>query len=421
MKLYISIPIIVVCLILSAFFSAMETAFSTVNVSTLRKEAKSGNKRAQLSYRIITNYDKSVSTVLFGNNLVNIFISTLMVSITALFNLDGIYERILSIAFSVLILLFFGEIIPKQLGKIYNHSFVLRGCRIFNVFYYLFWVITFPISWIGGVFSKIFVRKKNIMAEVEVDEELQEMVDLIEDEGVIERDKAEMVRSAIEFNTTEAYEIMKPRVDVKMFDINDDYRDFIKDKSYFVYSRIPIYDGDKDNVIGILPIKLLERKILANQEINISKLMYKPLFVPHSMKISDVMLEFRKEKHHMAIVIDEFGGVEGALTMEDILEELVGEIYDETDVITSFYSKIRGGYVVDGLMNIDDFFDLVETENDDEKISYTTVGGWATDKLEKFPKVGDKFKYKNLVISILEMDKYSVERVKVIIKKPKLE
>ena len=343
-----------------------------------------------------------------------------MVSIISEFSLPNQIETVVSISISVIVLLFFGEIIPKQLGKIYKYSVLKIGAPLLLVFKYLFLPFTYIFTKIGSLLASIFVRKKR-NNDVEFDDELQEMVDTIEDEGIIDDTRADIVRSAIEFNTTEVYEIMRPRVELKMFNINDSFNEFIKDKEYFRYSRIPIYDEEKDNVIGILPIKLLERKLLANQKIDIRSLMYKPIFVPRSMKISDVMLEFRKEKHHIAIVIDEFGGVEGAITMEDILEEIVGEIYDETDTNEISYTKTKDGYIVSGFMNIDDFFTLVQVVNDDEERSYTSVSGWCTAKLEHFAKNGDRFFYKNLEIRILQVKEYTIKKIQVIITEPQLE
>lgn len=414
--IYISIPLVFVLIICSCFFSSTEMAFSTVNQVRLKTEGKDGDSKSQRAYDLSLKFSSLVSTVLFGNDLVNVAISTLLYSITSLMGLDEIFEAIVSISISVVILLIFGEIIPKQLGRIYNYKIVRTFSSLVIVLKYIFLPFTFIVTLIGSAFATLFSKQKRDES-VEVDDELQEMVDKIENEGAIDNDKAEMVKSAIEFNTTEAYEIMTPRVDVKMFDINDDFDEFLSDKSNFIYSRIPVYEDDKDNIIGILPLKIVERKILNNEKIDVRELMYKPLFIPQGMKIIDVLLSFRNEKHHMAIVIDEFGGVDGVITMEDILEELVGNIFDETDVIVEEYCQTDDGYLVDGSMNIDDFFDLVEETPEDDDSVYTTVGGWCTDKLEKFPKEGDTFIYKSLKIIILVVDNFTVEKIKVIIDK----
>lgn len=411
MKLYISLPIIFVLLLLSMFFSCVEMAYSTVNINRLKNSGLK-SKSEQLAHKIAISYDSTVSTILFGNTLVNVGISTIMLLVTEEFQLADIYIQIISIAFSVLVVLFFGEIIPKQLGKIYNYKICILSARIIIVFKYIFYPFTFLIFTLTKLFAKEETKKRVVFYEVDTEDQLQEMVDVIEDEGVIDEDKAEFVRSAIKFNTTEAYEIMKHISTVKMWDVNVPLKEMVKNTDFFIYSRIPIYENDKSNIIGILPLKLVERKILCNQPINIRELMYKPLFVPHSMKINDILYNFKKEKHHMGIVIDEFGRVEGELTMEDILEELVGEIYDETDVEKLPYEKTKRGYIVDGSMNIDDLFELFDIENPDEERSYTTVSGWCTEKLNKFPEVGDKIHDINFVCTVLEVDKYVVKKVK---------
>ena len=243
------------------------------------------------------------------------------------------------------------------------------------------------------------------------------MVDTIEDEGIIDEEKADLIRSAIEFNETEAYEVMTPRVDVLMFDIHDDIQKLIDDKNYFNYSRIPVYEDDRDDIIGILPLKLLQRKILTNSKIDVHELMYKPAFVPRSAKITDVLTLFKETKHHMAIVLDEYGGVEGIISIEDIIEELVGPIFDETDKVEKEYSKTKNGYIISGSMNIDDFFDLVEIEPEFDDPSFNTVSGWVVDNLNRFAQVGDTFNFKNLTIKVLNIDDFIVNKIEVIINK----
>ena len=415
-KPYISLPIIFLLILISAFSSCVEMAYSTVNLTRLKKEAET-NKDAKVAVKLYDRFDSTVSTLLLLNNIVNVGISTLMLTLTEWMNIDPIYTSIISILFSIIILLFFGEIIPKQLGKIYNFKICLFSARIVTTFKYILYPFTFLLVLLGHSLDKKKENKRVVFYKIDTGDELQEMVDVIEEEGVIEKDKAEYVRSAIKFNDTEAYEIMKHISTAKMWDINKPVKEMLKDKDYFIYSRIPIYDKEKSNIVGILPLKIVERLILNNKDVNIKELMYPPLFVPHSMKINDILLAFKKEKHHICIVIDEFGRVEGILTMEDILEELVGEIYDETDEVSLPYKKVNRGYIVEGSMNIDDLYELFEIENPDEERSYTTVSGWCTEKLNKFPEVGDKIHDINFVCTILEVDKYVVKKVR-FIKRP---
>lgn len=413
--LYVTIPVIVVLMILSAFFAMCDMAFSSVNVLRLKKRAEEGHKTAQLAYKLATKYDHTISTILFCNNITNIGISSLMVSVTEHIPVEQPWEEVISILISIFILLLFGEIIPKHIAKAYNYRLSLVFARILYGFHLICFPFTFVFTKFANLLSKIFIRKKKDEEEDEdqTDDELTEMVDKIEEEGIIDEKKADLVRSAIEFSNTEAYEIMTPRVDLMMFNIEDDIEELINDKEFFIYSRIPVYEGDKDNVIGILPIKLLQRKILAEQEINIRELLYKPLFVPRSNNIRDILEQFREEKHHVAIVLDEYGGVEGLLTVEDIVEELVGPIFDETDIVEKDYSETKEGYIVDGSMNIDDFFELVDIEPEFDDPSYNTVSGWVIDNLERFAKKGDQFTFENLDVEVILTDTYTVEKIKV--------
>lgn len=412
--LYVTLPVIFILMIFSAFFAMCDMAFSSVNVLRLKKKAEEGNKTAKLAYNLATKYDNTISTILFCNNVTNIGISSLMVSVTENIPVSDVWEQVISIVISVFVLLLFGEIIPKQIAKVYNYRLTLIFANVLNAFK----IICFPLTYIFTKFalllSKIFVRKsKEIEEEIDKDEELQEMVDKIEEEGIIDEKKADLVRSAIEFNNTEAYEIMTPRVDLMMFNIEDELEELLEDKEFFVYSRIPVYEGDKDNVIGILPVKLLQRKILAKQDINIKELLYKPLFIPRSLKITDVLEKFKEEKHHVAIVLDEYGGVEGLITVEDIIEELVGPIFDETDIVEKEFSTTKEGFIVDGSMNIDDFFELVDIEPEFDDPSYNTVSGWVIDNLQRFGKKGDKFSFENLDVEVMYAEQFTVEKIKV--------
>jgi CBS domain containing-hemolysin-like protein len=413
--LYISIPIIVVLLVLSAFFSMSDMAFSSVNVLRLKKAADEGNKNAKIAHKLATKYSDTISTILFCNNITNIGISSLMVMVTDKIPVNDVWEQVISIVISVFLLLLVGEIIPKQIAKIYNYKLSLGFAKLLNGFRIVCFPFTFVFTKFATLLSKIFVRKKKVESEEEVDkdEELQEMVDKIEEEGIIDEKKADLVRSAIEFNNTEAYEIMTPRVDLKMFNIEDDVEELINDKEFFIYSRIPVYEEDKDNVIGILPMKLLQRRILAEQEINIRELLYKPLFVPRSMNICDILELFKEQKYHVAIVLDEYGGVEGLITIEDIIEELVGPIFDETDIVEKEFSTTKEGFIVDGSMNIDDFFNLVDIEPDFDDPSYNTVSGWVIDNLQRFGKTGDKFSFENLDVEVMVAEEFTVEKIKV--------
>ena len=241
------------------------------------------------------------------------------------------------------------------------------------------------------------------------------MADSLEEEGILEENEAELLRSAIDLNDIEAYEIMTPRVDVFAIDLDDDINEIIKDTEIFKHSRIPVYKETIDNIVGILPIKALAKELLKGKvNINLLSLCYKPLVIPRNHQILDLLKEFKENRVHIAVVIDEYGGTEGIVTMEDILEEIVGDIFDEDDEIEEEYiEKGHGVYIVDGTMNIDDFFELIEYDEEVET-SYTTVGGFCQDILDRFAKTGDEFDFAHYHFKVLSADEFTVERLKVI-------
>lgn len=226
----------------------------------------------------------------------------------------------------------------------------------------IFWPVTFVVSGIVKGFTHILPKKKENEPSV-TDEELLEIVDTIEEEGVIDEKQGELLKSAIDFTDTDAYEIMTPRVDVFAFDIEDDFKELIEDHEIFLHSLIPVYEESVDNIIGVLSTKRLFKEYLKGSKIDIRELMRQPMFIHKSKSISSLLEDMKEQKQHMAIIKDEFGGTMGIVTMEDIVEELVGEIWDESDKVEEDYKeKSEGVYIVDGSMNIDDFFDLVHYE-----------------------------------------------------------
>ena len=283
-------------------------------------------------------------------------------------------------------------------------------------FNYLFFPITFTmrkfLSLITGGIKK--AREDEIVdKDVYSEDELQEMVNEIEESGLIDEDKSELIKSAIEFSETEAYEIMTPRVDVFSYDIEDDISELIEQKEIFKYSRIPVYEGTIDNIIGILPTKLLLRYVLSETPIDVRKILRPPYFVHHSKGISDLLNEFKEQETHIAIVIDEYGGTEGIITIEDIIEEIVGEIWDESDEVDEPVVELgEDHYLIDGGYNLEDFFELLDIE-EDEETDYDTVGGWCLDQLDRFAVEGDEFTYEGYQITITEVGAFTVEEIEV--------
>ena len=400
--------IIIVLLIFSAFFSAADMVYGSVERNRLVKKSEASS-RARIALKLVDNYEASISSILFGNNLVNVLASSIVAIIGSSINAE-VGASVAAIIFTV-ILIIFAEFFPKAIAKRFNYTLALWFAYLVFFFYILFFVIVYPISKFFLLVGRLF--KKQSKEENKIDEEvLDEMIDEIEESGELEKDEAELVRGAIDLIDIEAYEIMTPRVDVFAVDVDDDIRRY-ETSDLLKYSRIPVYEETIDNIIGIIPVKTLARLLLKDEPIDVRGLLYKPLFIPRNYQIVNLLEDFRKERIHIAIVKDEYGGTEGIITMEDILEEIVGDIFDETDEVEEEVKTIRKGvYLVSGMMNIDDFFELIDFHEDFET-SYSTVGGLCQEFIEGFPSVGDSFHIGEYKITITKTDKYSVEQVKV--------
>ena len=407
--------IVVICALFSMFFSAADMVYGMVDKDRLNREKGKKEKLAKLALKIADDYELSISAILLGNNIVNIFAASMVTLICVALSSgnEDLATMIGTIVLTIFIIIFC-EFIPKAFAKRFNYSLSLLFAYPVTFFKYLFFILVWPIAKLFKLFGKLFAKKSK--EEDQIDEEvLTEMADSLEEEGILEENEAELLRSAIDLNDIEAFEIMTPRVDVYAISKDEDVDELIKDKEFFKHSRVPVYDETIDNIIGILPIKALAKKILAGaKDIDIKSLCYKPLIVPRNHQILDVLKEFKEKKVHVAIVIDEYGGTEGIITMEDILEEIVGDIFDEFDEIEEEYvEKGNGTYIVDGAMNLEDFFELIGYEEEVET-DYTTVGGFCQDILDRFAKKGDEFDFAHYHFKVLEADEFTVEKLKVV-------
>ena len=406
--------IVAVCSLFSMFFSAADMVYGMVDKDRLNREKGKKAKRAKLAIKIADDYELSISAILLGNNVVNVLAASIvtLIGISLSNGNEDLATTLSTIIFTVFIIIFC-EFIPKAFAKRFNYSLALIFAYPATFFKYLFFIIVWPIAKLFKLFGKLFAKKSK--EEDQIDEDvLTEMADSLEEEGILEENEAELLRSAIDLNDIEAFEIMTPRVDVYAISKDEDIDELIKDKEFFKHSRVPVYDETIDNIVGILPIKALAKKILAGRkDIDIMSLCYKPLIIPRNHQILDVLSEFKEKKVHVAIVKDEYGGTEGIITMEDILEEIVGDIFDEFDEIEEEYvDKGNGTYVVDGAMNIEDFFELIGYEEEVET-DYATVGGFCQDILDRFAKTGDEFDFAHYHFKVLEADEFTVEKLKV--------
>ena len=410
--------VIGVCAVGSAFFSASDLVYSLVDQNKLKRDIEKGgrgSKKAKLALYLAEKYEFSIATILFANNVVNVLASSLVAAIAVYLEREkgmALATTLSTIIMTVTIIIFC-EFLPKAFAKRFKYKFALDFAYIIRFFEFLFIIFVWPISKLFELIGNLF--KKKSKEEEHIDEDvLNEMVDEIEESGDLEESGAEIVRNAIDLNDIQAYEIMTPRVDVYAIDVEDDINEIIKEEEFFNHSRIPVYEDTIDNIIGILPVKSVARAIFRHEEINVRALMYKPLIIPRNHQLLDLLQEFKSSHIHVAVIIDEYGGTEGIITMEDILEEIVGDIFDEFDEIEEEYvEEGNGTYIVDGAMNLEDFFELIGYEEEVET-DYTTVGGFCQDILDRFAKKGDEFDFAHYHFKVLEADEFTVEKLKVV-------
>lgn len=406
----IIIILIVLCVLLSAFFSGIEIALAKVSKPRLERAVEKNEKGAKLASYFVNNYNDTISTILIGNNLANIA-ATSLTTILLMSSHPDTAETLAAIIMTVVILIL-GEIIPKSIATSYAFSFSKILSFPLRFFQIIFYPITIIVKLILKGFNKLLSKKK---AEAVTDDDLIEMVDTLGESGLINNDIHALLTNAIDFIDVDAVEVMKHRTDVFAFDINDDINLLLNDPELLNYSRIPIFDESIDNIVGILNTKQLLKQHLNGDEIHLKELLTEPLYVFQTQSISIILKQMRQKHIHMAIVKDEYGGTLGILTMEDIIEELVGDIYDEKDSKEDEeYHKVNENtFTVAGDMNIFDFFDIIEYDDENYDNIYTTVGGWIIDVLGHFPKEKEEFEFEHYKIKIIRASQFTIERVSV--------
>lgn len=399
--------IIAVLVMLSAYFSATETAFSSINKTRLKTMAENGNKKAEITLGLAENYDKLLSTILVGNNIVNIAAS----SIATLMFVDLISDADLAATVSTIVItvivLIFGEITPKNIAKNNPEKFAMFSMPAIRILIVVLTPINFIFSLWNKLVTKIFKTEDNSKMS---QEELLMLVEEVEQEGSLDTDEGELIRNAIEFSEREAEDILTHRVDLEGFAEGTEKEEIAKLFSETQFSRLLVYNESVDDIIGFIHLKdFLTPDGITEKPIK--DIMAKPVFIQKSEKVNDILKILQQNKSHIAVVIDEYGGTLGIITMEDILEELVGEIWDEHDeVVLDFENLGSNIYRVDCSANFEDFCEMFEIEAETESVS---VGGWVMEQLGKMPEEGDKFSFENLDITITETDSHRVTKIKV--------
>ncbi len=418
---YIALALCVVC---SAFFSAAEMSISSANRLRLENMRDNGSRRAARALRLVERYDAALSTILIGNNLVNVAASSLSSVIAILIAASsGLSEGLCTTAATIcvtLLVIIFGETMPKIVAKKNANSMVLAFSGLLQL---LEWILR-PLVWC--VVSLVSLIARGVKSDAGEDdaqeaavEELQSIIETAEDEEVLDEDRSELLQAALDFSDISASEAMTARVDMMALDIEDDWEELCRQIDEAPFSRLPVYEGDTDNIIGVLHLNAFYRALLENEKPDIRSLLSEPCWVYKTVKLPKVLDELRRRKTHLAIVTDEYGGTAGVLSMEDILEELVGEIWDETDEVEpEIVEKDNGELILDGDMSVYDFLELAGLDEANFDFESETIGGWTMEMLDGFAQPGDHFEYEGFSVTVLETDDKRVEKLRVVPPQP---
>lgn len=404
------IIIMIICLILSAYFSATETAFSCANKTRLRAMAERGNKKAELVVELTEKYDRLISTILIGNNIVNIALSSVstIFFINLLKNTNASnYAATISTAVATVAVLIFGEITPKSIANDFPEKFAMFSAPFIKL---LIWVLM-PLNVIFAGWKKLVSKLFKVEQEDNIaQEELLMMVEEAEQEGDIDTDEGDLLRNAIEFSDLKAEDILTHRVDLEALPLDASKKEIAQMFTQTRFSRIPIYEDSIDNIIGVIH----QKDFYVGSGITtapIKEIISPVLFIHQSEMADDLLRKLQKEKSHIAVVVDEYGGTLGIVTMEDILEQLVGDIWDEHDeVVEEFKELDENTFIIDCGMNLDDFCEEFDIKVESDSVS---VGGWVAEQIGNIPEANDSFAFDNLIITVTEADTHRAAEVKV--------
>ena len=406
LRMNVTLIIILLCIIMSAYFSATETAFSSLNRIRIKNMADKGNKRAALVLKLSEDYDRLLSTILIGNNIVNIACASLSTLLfVRLLGEDA--GASVSTAVTTVIVLVFGEVSPKSIAKESPEKFSMFSAPILNFMA----VLLTPLNFLFKQWKKVLSRFFHSSASQGITEE--ELITIVEEarqDGGIDEQEGDLLRNALEFNELKAADILTPRIDVVGVNVCAGAEEIASVFTETGYSRLPVYQGSIDNIVGILYHKDFYNKIYGTGK-GIKDVIRPALFITRHKKISQLLQELQASNHHIAVVIDEFGGTVGIVTLEDILEELVVEIWDEHDEIIRSVEKLSDDeFLVLGNANVDKLLELLGYDEETEAV---TVNGWIMNELQKLPEKGDSFRFHEWQVTVMEMEDRRVKSARI--------
>ena len=402
--------VIIVLVMLSAFFSSTETAFSSVSKIRLKNLADNGDKRAEKAIYIVDHYDKALSTILVGNNIVNIASSALATLLFVSFLGDAAGTLMSTVVLTIVVLVC-GEVLPKNIAIENNVKLCVSFASPLRMLMFILTPVTFLLLKLTDAVKRFSGKNKKKSPSV-TEDELKYIVESIEEEGVLEEQESELVQSALEFDEKTAYDILTPRVDMTAMNIDDSFE---KNNEIIMterFSRIPVYKESIDNIVGVLHSRDYLEELLSGRKPDLEKLIQPPYFIYRSKKLSSLLADFKHKKLHFAVVTDDYGGTLGIVTMEDLLEQIVGDIWDEDEEIDHKYKKIdKDKYEISGDMNIDDMLELFEKDDRYIRSDSKSVGGWVIEQIGDIPEKGCVFTFKDLSVVVGEVEDQRISSV----------
>ncbi len=395
-------------IVVGGLLAGMETAYSSCNKIRMKYNAENGDVKSQRVLKILEQSDKYISTILILLNIIHITAASIA-TVIAVRYLGEIGSLVSTIVLTIIIFTF-SEVIPKSIAKDNADAYARTFAPLLKFLIVILTPVSYVLSAVGRLVRKLMgnAPKEPTMTE----EELQSMIETIEEEGVIEADKSELIQSAIDFLDTTAADILTPRVDIMAVDI-----DWSKEKIDSIvikekFSRLPVYENTIDNIIGVLHTRKYLKGILNNTAVDVASVMDEPIFVHQSLLVNTLFEMMSARRVHMVIVTDDYGGTAGLITMEDIMEELVGDIYDEDDIVEEEFVYLDDGVLeVVGELRMDELLDELDIPYNDDDIEHKTVSAWTMEHLQNIPEAGDCFEDMGLSVSIKELDGMRIEKL----------
>ena len=406
---------LLLCLLLSAFFSSANVAFSSANRLRIESAQENGARAGAVkgALAVLDHLDFSLAALTACNNLANISAATIAVALAYELSGGGSWTWLAGVLTAVLVLVL-GESMPEMVARKNANRFALRFALPVRALSLLLSPVVFVLGGLARLLTLPLRGERSAEDDDAAVEELQSIIETAEDEDVLDEGRSELLRSALDFSEISASEAMTARVDVVAIDIDDDWEDILETIANTTHSRLPVYEDSIDNVIGFLYLNHFLKAMTESEKPDIKSLLMEPLYIYKTIKLPQVLTELRHAKKHLAIVTDEYGGTLGVISMEDVLEQIVGDIWDETDEVEhEVVERSAGEYELDGDMSIWDFLELAGIPEENFDFESDTVGGWTMEMFGRYPKAGDSFDYENLTVTVLKMDGLGVDRVNV--------